>query len=141
MLINWDSHMATLPEAEKERYELLRSQSHTQIIPRLEKDAIEIQPEDFPALLMSAAFKAEEKYRIPANEGPIPFDLYEKHLDSFKRRFKGTVKVWYPHAALHVKDAASEKRGHFRLRQKGHWSMQIVNGVPGLPVYESVDIV
>ena len=137
MLINWDSHMASLPPTEKERYELLRNVSETFMIPRLEKDAIDFEPEDFPALLMAAAFKAEEKYRIPANEGPIPFDLYEKHLDSFKRRFKGTVKVWYPHAVLHVKDSASGKRGHFRLRPQGHFDMTN----PAAPVYETVDVV
>ena len=129
--------MATLSPAEKERYELTRNMSETFTIPRLEMDAIIIEPVDFPAVLMSAAFKAEEKYRIPANEGPIPFDLYEKHLDSFKRRFKGTVKVWYPHAALHVKDSASGKRGHFRLRPQGHFDMTN----PAAPVYETVDVV
>ena len=129
--------MATLSPAEKERYELTRNMSETFMIPRLEKDALEFEPEDFPALLMAAAFKAEEKYRIPANEGPVPFDLYEKHLDSFKRRFKGTVKVWYPHAALHVLDIQNGRRGHFRLRPQGHFYMSN----PALPVYESVDVV
>ena len=129
--------MATLPPAEKERYELCRNASETFTIPRLEAAALEVEPEDFPALLMAASFKAEEKYRIPANEGPVPFELYEKHLDSFKRRFKGTVKVWYPHAALHVKDSVTGKRGHFRLRPQGHFDMSN----PALPVYESVDIV
>ena len=113
--------MATLSPAEKERYELTRNMSETFTIPRLEADATEFEPEDFPALLMAAAFKAEEKYRIPANEGPVTFTLYEKHLDSFKRRFKGTVKVWYPHAALHVQDSVTGKRGHFRLRPKSRW--------------------
>ena len=137
MLINWESHMATLSPAEKERYEVCRAKSATFDIPRLEKDAIEFEAEDFPALLMAAAFKAEEKYRIPANEGPVPFDLYEKHLDSFKRRFKNRVKVWYPHAALHVLDVQNGRRGHFRLRPQGHFDMSN----PALPVYESVDIV
>ena len=137
MLINWASHMATLSPAEKERYEVCRAKSATFDIPRLEKDAIEFEAEDFPALLMAAAFKAEEKYRIPANEGPVPFDLYEKHLDSFKRRFKGSVKVWYPHAALHVLDVQNGRRGHFRLRPQGHFDMSN----PALPIYESVDIV
>ena len=121
MLINWDSHIVTLVPAEKERYELCRNASATFSIPRLEADALEVEPEEFPALLMAAAFKAEEKYRIPANEGPVPFTLYEKHLDSFKRRFKGTVKVWYPHAVLHVQDSVTGKRGHFRLRPKSRW--------------------
>ena len=129
--------MATLPEAEKERYELTRNMSETFTIPRLEKDAIIIEAVDFPAVLMSAAFKAEEKYRIPANEGPIPFDLYEKHLDSFKRRFKGSVKVWYPHAALHVLDIQNGRRGHFRLRPKCHYDTTN----PAAPVYENVDVV
>ena len=137
MLINWESHMATLSPAEKERYELTRAKSATFDIPRLEKDALEFEPEDFPALLMAAAFKAEEKYRIPANEGPVPFDLYEKHLDSFKRRFKGTVKVWYPHAALHVLDIQNGRRGHFRLRPQGHFDMTN----PAAPVYETADVI
>ena len=119
MLINWDSHMATLPPTEKERYELLRQKSETFMIPRLEKDALEFEPEDFPALLMAATFKAEEKYRIPANEGPVPFDDYEEYVLSFKRRFKNRVKVWYPHAALHVLDIQNGRRGHFRLRPQG----------------------
>ena len=119
MLINWESHMATLPPTEKERYELLRQKSETFMIPRLEKDALEFEPEDFPALLMAAAFKAEEKYRIPANEGPVPFDDYEEYVLSFKRRFKNRVKVWYPHAALHVQDVQNGRRGHFRLRPQG----------------------
>ena len=129
--------MATLPEADKERYELTRNMSETFTIPRLEKDAIIIEAVDFPAVLMAAAFKAEEKYRIPANEGPIPFDLYEKHLDSFKRRFKGSVKVWYPHAALHVLDIQNGRRGHFRLRPKCHYDTTN----PAAPVYENVDVV
>ena len=129
--------MATLPEAEKERYELTRNMSETFTIPRLEKDALEFEPVDFPAVLMAAAFKAEEKYRIPANEGPIPFDLYEKHLDSFKRRFKGSVKVWYPHAALHVLDIQNGRRGHFRLRPKCHYDTTN----PAAPVYENVDVI
>ena len=129
--------MATLPEADKERYELTRNMSETFTIPRLEKDAIIIEAVDFPAVLMSAAFKAEEKYRIPANEGPIPFDLYEKHLDSFKRRFKGSVKVWYPHAALHVLDIQNGRRGHFRLRPKCHYDTTN----PAAPVYENVDVI
>ena len=111
--------MATLPPTEKERYELLRQKSETFMIPRLEKDALEFEPEDFPALLMAAAFKAEEKYRIPANEGPVPFDDYEEYVLSFKRRFKNRVKVWYPHAALHVQDVQNGRRGHFRLRPQG----------------------
>ena len=65
--------MATLPPAEKERYELCRNASETFTIPRIEAAALEVEPEDFPALLMAASFKAEEKYRIPANEGPVPF--------------------------------------------------------------------
>ena len=137
MLINWESHMASLPPTEKERYELLRQKSETFMIPRLEKDALEFEPEDFPALLMAAAFKAEEKYRIPANEGPIPFELYEKHLDSFKRRFKGSVKVWYPHAALHVLDIQNGRRGHFRLRPKCHYDTTN----PAAPVYGTVDVI
>jgi hypothetical protein len=137
MLINWESHMATLPEAEKERYLLCRQQSETHNLPRLEKNAMIVEPEDFPAVLMAAAFKAEEKYRIPANEGPVPFDLYEKHIDSFKRRFKGPVKVWYPHAALHVADAQTGKCGHFRLRPQGHFDMTN----PAVPVYETVDVI
>jgi hypothetical protein len=141
MLINWENHIATLSPAEKERYELLRAKSATFDIPRLEANALEFEPEDFPAVLMAAAFKAEEKYRIPANEGPVPFDLYEKHLDSFKRRFKGTVKVWYPHAALHVLDIQNGRRGHFRLRPKGEWSTQSVNGNPAVPVYGTVDVI
>jgi hypothetical protein len=137
MLINWESHMGTLTEAEQERYQLTRNISETFTIPRLEKDAMIVEPEDFPAVLMAAAFKAEEKYRIPANEGPVPFDLYEKHLDSFKRRFKGSVKVWYPHAALHIKDSVTNKRGHFRLRPQGHFDMTN----PAAPVYETVDVI
>jgi len=137
MLINWESHMATLSEAEKERYNLLRQQSETHNLPRLEKDALEFVPEDFPAVLMAAAFKAEEKYRIPANEGPVPFALYEKHLESFKRRFKSPVKVWYPHAALHVKDAVTGKCGHFRLRPQGHFDMTN----PAVPVYGTADLI
>ena len=137
MLINWESHMASLPPTEKERYELLRQKSETFMIPRLEKDALEFEPVDFPAVLMAAAFKAEEKYRIPANEGPIPFELYEKHLDSFKRRFKGSVKVWYPHAALHVLDIQNGRRGHFRLRPKCHYDTTN----PAAPVYENVDVI
>jgi hypothetical protein len=137
MLINWESHMATLPEAEKERYLLCRQQSETHNLPRLEKNAMIVEPEDFPAVLMAAAFKAEEKYRIPANEGPVPFDLYEKHIESFKRRFKSPVKVWYPHAALHVADAQTGKCGHFRLRPQGHFDMTN----PAVPVYETVDVI
>ena len=129
--------MASLPPTEKERYELLRQKSETFMIPRLEKDALEFEPEDFLALLMAAAFKAEEKYRIPANEGPVPFDLYEKHLDSFKRRFKGSVKVWYPHAALHVLDIQNGRRGHFRLRPKCHYDTTN----PAAPVYGTVDVI
>ena len=129
--------MGTLTEAEQERYQLTRNISETFTIPRLEKDAMIVEPEDFPAVLMAAAFKAEEKYRIPANEGPVPFDLYEKHLDSFKRRFKGSVKVWYPHAALHIKDSVTNKRGHFRLRPQGHFDMTN----PAAPVYETVDVI
>ena len=140
MLINWDSHMASLPDTEKERYQLTRNMSETFIIPRLEKDAIIVEPIDFPAVLMAAAFKAEEKYRIPANEGPVPFDLYEKHLDSFKRRFKGPIKVWYPHAALHVQDFQNGKDGkcgHFRLRPKGSWDYTN----PTAPVYGTADVI
>jgi len=137
MLINWASHMATLSAEDKERYQLTRNMSETFTIPRLEKDAMIVEPEDFPAVLMAAAFKAEEKYRIPANEGPVPFDLYEKHIDSFKRRFKGPVKVWYPHAALHVKDAQTGKCGHFRLRPQGHFDMTN----PAAPVYETADVI
>jgi hypothetical protein len=111
--------------------------SETFDIPRLEKDAIIVEPVDFPAVLMAAAFKAEEKYRIPANEGPVPFDLYEKHLDSFKRRFKGGVKVWYPHAALHVQDVQNGRKGHFRLRPKGEWD----HTNPAAPVYETADVI
>ena len=111
--------MATLPPMEKERYELLRQKSETFMIPRLEKNALEFEPEDFPALLMAATFKAEEKYRIPANDGPVPFDDYEEYVQSFKRRFKNRVKVWYPHAALHVLDIQNGRRGHFRLRPQG----------------------
>jgi hypothetical protein len=137
MLINWDSHMATLPDTEKERYQLTRNMSETFAIPRLEKDAIIVESVDFPAVLMAAALKAEEKYRIPANEGPVPFDLYEKHLDSFKRRFKGSVKVWYPHAALHVQDTQNGRRGHFRLRPQ----RELDHTNPAAPVYETVDVV
>jgi len=137
MLINWDSHMATLSAEDKERYQLIRNMSETFAIPRLEKNAIIVEPVDFPAVLMAAAFKAEEKYRIPANEGPVPFDLYEKHLDSFKRRFKGSVKVWYPHAALHVQDVQNGRRGHFRLRPQG----QLDHTNPAAPVYGTVDVI
>ena len=137
MLIDWESHMATLTETEQERYQLTRNMSETITIPRLEKDAIVVEPEDFPALLMAAALKAEECYRIPANEGPVPFDLYKKHLDSFKRRFKSPVKAWYPHAALHVKDSVIGKRGHFRLRPKGFWD----HTNPAAPVYGTADVI
>ena len=129
--------MATLPDTEKERYQLIRNISETFAIPRLEKDAIVVESVDFPAVLMAAAFKAEEKYRIPANEGPVPFDLYEKHLDSFKRRFKGSVKVWYPHAALHIQDVQNGRRGHFRLRPQREWD----HTNPAAPVYETADVI
>jgi len=129
--------MATLSAEDKERYQLIRNMSETFAIPLLEKNAIIVEPVDFPAVLMAAAFKAEEKYRIPANEGPVPFDLYEKHLDSFKRRFKGSVKVWYPHAALHVQDVQNGRRGHFRLRPQG----QLDHTNPAAPVYGTVDVI
>ena len=137
MLVDWASHMATLSAEDKERYQLTRNMSETFTIPRLEKDAMIVEPEDFPAALMAAAFKAEEKYRIPANEGPVPFDLYEKHIESFKRRFKSPVKVWYPHAALHVADAQTGKCGHFRLRPQGHFDMTN----PAAPVYGTADVI
>lgn len=129
--------MATLSAEDKERYQLTRNMSETFAIPRLEKDALIVEPADFPAVLMAAAFKAEEKYRIPANEGPVPFDLYEKHLYSFKRRFKGSVKVWYPHAALHVQDVQNGRRGHFRLRPQG----ELDQTNPAAPVYGTVDVI
>jgi len=116
MLTDWDAHMATLSPEQRIRYAEIRAQSATYQIPRLEKDAIIIQPEEFEAVLMAAAFKADEKYRIPKGEGPFPFEVYDEHVVSFIRRFKNPVKVWYPHAVLHVQDSINRRNGHFRLR-------------------------
>jgi hypothetical protein len=121
MIEDWDAHVATLSPAEKECYEIMRSKSETFNIPSLEADALEYEPEDFHYVLMAAAFKAEARYRIPANEGPVPFALFKKHVQSFKSRFKNPVKVWYPHAVLHVQDSVTGKRGHFRLRPRSRW--------------------
>jgi len=116
MLIDWDTIMATLSPEQRIKYAQIRVQSSTYQIPRLEKDALIIQPEEFDAVLMAAAFKADEKYRIPKGEGPFPFEVYVEHVKSFMRRFKNPVKVWYPHAVLHVQDSINHRNGHFRLR-------------------------
>ena len=128
MLIDWDAHMATLSNEERNTYAEIRAQSNQYTLPRLESAATEIDPDEFPAILMAAALKAEEKYRIPKNEGPVPFEDYEKYVRSFKSRFKNRVKVWYPHAALHVQDVQNSRRGHFRLRPEGFYGLPVLTG-------------
>ncbi len=119
MLTDWDAIMATLSPEQRIKYAEIRAKSVTYQIPRLENNAIIIEPEEFEAVLMAAAFKADEKYRMPKGEGPFPFEEYIEHVKSFNRRFKNPVKLWYPHAVLHVQDSINGRNGHFRLRPKG----------------------
>jgi hypothetical protein len=116
MLHDWDTYLATQSESMRNILILERNLSLQYMVPRSVDEAIIIQPNEFSAILISAIFKNEEKYRMPKGEGPFPFEDYFHYCNSFKSRFKNPVKVWCSHVVLHVKDTINGRNGHFRLR-------------------------
>jgi len=116
MFQDWDILLATMDEDKKAYYKEIRERANRFNIPKM-TPGILIEPNDFDAFLMACVIKADKLYRLTE----FSVELYDYYLNSFKRRFKNPVYVWYNKAALHCVDSVTEKMGHFRLIEQAEY--------------------
>lgn len=110
---DWDNEVSQLPEEKQKYYTELKEKALSitpQGFPKREQDALLIQPQDLDHVFLRICFTADN-YRLT----PYRLAWFEEDLKRLKRRVKNPIKIWYPHANIHMRDTVTNKMMKMRM--------------------------